>query len=209
MGIKAQQVITKARRLLVDLGADRWADPDLLGWLNSGQREIVMLKPNSNTAYVTTQLVAGTVQSITGVEFIEVIKNMGQFGNTPGPAVQPLNQNILDGLHPGWHTMAPSINVKYYMPNKKIPKQFMVHPPQPAIPGYVQILQAQYPGEIELDGNILDDIYETPLIDYIVARAFGEDTEVSDFNKSSNYMQRFTTALGGKAQAESISQDRV
>jgi len=208
--ITAESVMNKARKILNDAGSVRWDNADLLGWLNSGQKEIVLYKPNANTETAVITMVEGSVQTVTGLQFIRIISNVASNGTTATSVPSPVEQSVLDGLYPNWMAATPNATPKYYCFDRKLLKTFFVYPPQPASPGKVRILQSAAPAVI-LIGNIssatiLDDIYETPLIDYIVYRAFSEDTEVIDAAKSDAFFQKFVAAMGGKAQAETIGE---
>lgn len=209
MAINGATVVTKARAILSDVTPTMWSDADLVGWLNSGQRDIVLFKPNSFAQPTTIQLVPGTVQSIVGLEFIRVNRNMWDF-STPGDAVSPVDQEMLDTLYPGWHTVDASLVIKNYMFNKRDSLTFLVFPPQPSPAGYAEVVITPYPTDITIiaaviTGTILDDIFESALIDYVVSRALSEDTATADIAVSDKYMQRFLNALGGKNQAESLA----
>jgi len=210
MSIAGSAIIGKARQILSDLTATRWSDDELVGWLNSGQRAIVLWKPNSFAQPVPMQLVPGTLQTIIGLEFIRVNRNMWDM-TTPGQAVSPVAQDMLDDLLPTWHTEQASLVIKNYLFDKRDTQTFMVFPPQPDPAGYAEVVMTPYPTDIEvvegeITGNILSDIYENPLIDYIVSRALSDDTDTGDAVLSEKYFQRFTNALGGKLQAETSAQ---
>lgn len=211
MAIAAATTIGKVRAILVDLTATyTWSDADLVGWLNSGQREIVLLKPNAFASPVVETLQPGTVQTITGLAFIRVSRNMWD-ANTAGAAVTPIAQELLDELYPGWHTSPPSLVIKNYMFDKRQPQTFLVFPPQTNPAGYAEVIQTPYPTDVTIvssviTGNILRDMYEGALIDYTVYRALSEETGQADLATADKFYQRFINALGGKSQAEASSQ---
>lgn len=80
--ILASAIINKAANQLTDSTNVRWTRVELLGWLNDGQRQIVLMTPASTNKVQTVQLVAGTRQSIPtdGWTLLEVIRSMGQIG---------------------------------------------------------------------------------------------------------------------------------
>ena len=155
-------------------------------------------------------MVEGSVQAVTGLQFIRIISNVASNGTTATSVPSPVEQSVLDGLYPNWMAATPNTTPKYYCFDRKLLKTFFVYPPQPSPPGKVRVLQSVAPTVILIgnisSGTILDDIYETPLIDYIVYRALSEDTEVLDAAKSDAFFQKFVAAMGGKAQAETIGE---
>ena len=210
MSIAGAQVINNARIILSDLTATfRWSDAELVGWLNSGQRDIVSFKPDAFAKPVVIQLVPGTVQTITGLEFIRVNRNMWD-SVTPGNAVTPISQELLDVFYPAWHIATPSLAIKHYIFDKRQTQTFMVWPPQPITPGYAEVVQALYPTDIQIlnsiiTGDILDEIFESALIDYVVYRALSDDTVTTDTAIAGQYRQSFISAIGGRSQAENTT----
>jgi hypothetical protein len=210
MAITGAQVISKARSILSDLTATyRWSDAELVGWLNSGQREIVLYKPNVFAQPVVMQLVPGTVQTIVGLEFIRVNRFFWDF-TTPGYAVSDISQELLDTLYPQWHVAPASMVIKNYMFNKRATQEFLVFPPQPNPAGFAEVVLTPYPTDITIvgatiTGNIIDDIFEKPLVDYVVSCALSDDTSTNDAVVADKYHQRFISALGGQAQAEAAA----
>ena len=204
--ITALSIIVKAQKVLQDATGVRWDNTELLGWLNSAQREIVLYKPNSNSKGQAVKLVAGTRQALPtdGVQLIDVVRNMGTSGNTPGRAVRQIERETLDAVNHDWHASSASTTAKHYVYNPLEPKAFYVYPPQPvASQGYVEIVYGALPPDATINGTIsVDDIYETPLIDGTLYRAFSKDSEYADVNKASVHHQAFITALTGKARVE-------
>lgn len=205
--INSDAILAKAAIVLNDTAYERWTAPELLGWLNDGQRAIVIHKPNACVKNVSVQLVAGTKQTIPadGVQLIDIPRNMGAAGATPGAVVRLTGRANLDAYVPNWHSSTPSAVVKHFMFNALDPKHFYVYPPQPATSmGYVEAIYGATPVDVTTGTAIsLDDIYETPLLDYVLYRAFSKDTEFApDPTRAAAHQQAFLAAVGGKAQAE-------
>ena len=206
--IIANSVIEKAQTILQDTTGVRWPVADeLLGWLNDGQREVVIFKPNSHVKNVAVRLAAGTKQSLPadGVQLIDVVRNMGTDGNTPGRAVRITMREVLDSQLPNWHTVTASTDSKHYVYSLLDPKNFYVYPPQPSgNQGYVEIVYASSPTNATLNGPItLDDIYQNVLVDYILYRAYSKDAEyAADQNRAAIHQNAYIAALTGKAKVE-------
>lgn len=205
--LTAQSVIDKAQIILQDTTGIRWPDAELLGWLNDGQREIVLYKPNAYVKNSAVALVPGTKQELPGdgVQLIEVVRNMGTNGTTPGKAIRITIREILDAQLPDWHFSEPSAVVKHYMYSLLDPKHFYVFPPQPnTSPGYVELIYGASPAEATLVSTItLDDIYQTVLVDYILYRAYSKDSEYSaDSARANLHQAAYMAGLTGKAKVE-------
>jgi len=138
--MQAQDIITKVQGILLDSSGDRWLDTELLGYLNMAIKQTIILKPDASTKTEAVQLVSGTRQSLpaTGYQLIDVIRNMGADGNTPGRIVRLLRRQTLDNSDPDWHTTENAV-VQHYTYDEREPRNFYVYPGQPATPSYVEL----------------------------------------------------------------------
>jgi hypothetical protein len=205
--IVASSLISRASILLQDTTNIRWTQDELLGWLNDGQREIVLIKPNACVKNQALPLVAGTKQSLPddSLSLIDVTRNLGVNGTTPGPAIRVCSREILDAQLPNWHTLAGNATVKHYMYNPMDVKHFYVYPPQPATgTAQVELIYAYSPADIAIGAAIsVDDIYATALVNYVLFRAYSKDTEyAANASLASAYYQAFTALLGAKVGGE-------
>jgi hypothetical protein len=203
--VTVASVIDKTQVILQDTTGIRWPDDELLGWLNDGQREIVLYKPNTFVRNTSVRMSSGTKQGLPadGVQLIDVVRNMGINGSTAGRAIRITMREILDSQIPNWHTETPDNEVKHYMYSMLDPKNFYVYPPNTGN-GYVELVYGAAPTDATLNSTItLDDIYQTILVDYILYRAYSKDTEfAADVNRASSHQQAYLTALTGKAKVE-------
>ncbi len=195
------------RQVLQDAEGVRWTDPELLDYLNEGQRSILTFKANAYVRSRVIKLTTGTLQNLPedGVQLIDVPRNMGTSGQNPGRAIRIVRRELLDAKVPRWHAADPSAEAKHYMYAPLQPKHFLVYPPQPpTLQGHVEIVYGALPPDTTLNGAIsVDDIYEAPLIDYVLHRSFAKDTEfAADQNRSAQHFQAFVNALTGKAKNE-------
>lgn len=205
--ILASAIIAKAQVVLQDTAGVRWPLAELLGYLNEGQRAILTYKSNAYVRTRAVQLTTGTLQTLPddAVQLFDVVRNMGQNGTTPGRAVRLTKRELLDAQVPNWHAATPSSEVKHYMYAEASPRTFLVYPPQPpSAPGYVEMVYGAIPPEVAQNQAIeVDDIYEIPLLDFMLYRAWMKDSEFNaDGNRSTAHMQAFVTALTGKARNE-------
>lgn len=206
--VTVASVIDKVATLLQDATHIRWTEDELLGWLNDGQREIVFYKPNSFVKNVAVQMATGTKQSLPadGVQLIDVVRNMGTNGSTPGRAVRITIREILDSQVPNWHAATPETTVKHYMYSVQDPKNYYVYPPNTGT-GFVEIVYGAAPTNATLASTItLDDIYQTVLVDYMLYRAYSKDTEfAADAARATQHQTAYLSALTGKAKVEVVA----
>lgn len=220
--ISARAVINRAKRIIQDQTGVRWPNDELLQWLNSGQREIVSLRPDAGAITETRQLVAGTKQSVpdSSIRVLDIIRNMGLDGSTPGDVVTYVTRNILDTQLRGWHYSTPSPTAVHWTYDDREPRTFYVFPPQPATGrGSIDIIHSECPEPCTLAGVALDDgvgttiasadsliriddIYEPSLVDYVVFRSYNKNQEYVQQGVDMKFWQKFVTGLGLKMQVD-------
>ena len=202
--ISTASVIDKAQTVLQDTTGVRWPDAELLDWLNDGQQSIVIYKPNAYVRTIAVLMVQGTKQSLPsdGVQLVNVVRNMGANGTTPGRAIRIAQQEMLDARVPNWHGSTASAEVQHFVYSALNPKTFYVYPPNTGT-GYVEMAYGAEPPNATLGGAItVDNIYQTALLDYMLYRAFSKDTEFADQSRSTSYLNAFIAALTGKVRVE-------
>jgi hypothetical protein len=207
--ITGQTIATKVQKLLHDETAVRWTEAELVGWINSAQKEIVLYKPNSITSTLDYQLDPGTFQNVSAkagfanvIQLLDVIRSTT--GGANGKAVTNISREILDSTLPDWHSVTATAVPLHYIHNPLDPKNFYVYPPNTGA-GSVQILVAVEPTDlVALASNLsLDSIYESVVLDYVLYRAFSKDTEhTANMQRSAGHYNAFMAALKGKFQME-------
>jgi hypothetical protein len=186
MPISAQSIIRRAVETMQDNTSVRWPVAELVRYLNDGQREVVLYRPDSMVTNATVALVAGAKQAVptNGSKLIDVIRN------TAGTkrSVRMTVRNILDTQSPNWYNLAGVTEILHYMYDARDPKVFYVYPPAASTGASVEIVYSAYPTDITepadgalytaVTGNIsLPDIYGNVLADYILYRAYTKDSE--------------------------------
>lgn len=186
MPISAQSIIRRVVETMQDNTSVRWPVAELVRYLNDGQREVVLYRPDSMVTNATVALVAGAKQAIptNGSKLIDVIRNTGGTKRS----VRMTVRNILDTQSPNWYNLTGLTEILHYMYDPRDPKVFYVYPPAAASGASVEIVYSAYPTDITepadgavysaVTGNIsLPDIYGNVLADYILYRAYTKDSE--------------------------------
>jgi len=105
--MKVSDLIQRARKLLNDEDQVqyRWADAELISWINDAQRAVATLRPDACPDTKIVNLVAGTKQSIPAENFrlLDIVRNVASDGVTPGRAVGIIERETLDLFDPYWH----------------------------------------------------------------------------------------------------------
>ena len=186
MTTAAQSIIRRVVETLQDTTSVRWPVAELVRYLNDGQREVVLYRPDSMVTNATVTLTAGAKQALpsNGSKLIDVIRNSA--GNKR--SVRMTARNILDTQTPSWYNLTGVTEILYYMYDPRDPKVFYVYPPAASTGASVDLVYSAYPSDITepadgavfsaVTGNIsLPDIYANILADYIMYRAYTKDTE--------------------------------
>lgn len=215
--ILVSSVLDRAGRKLIDTGFDHWTKPELLDALNDGQRVLVSVKPDANTAHANHTLAAGTLQTIPddGLVFQRVLRNLGT-GDAPGRAVTWTSLEFFDSLRPDWHTDKAKATVRHYLYDPGDPEHFYVWPPQPDPPGKVELVYAAAPADcVSPDSDPqatvqLDDIYVPALVDFMLSSALEKQGKQypQHLQASRQHYGKFLQALGVKEQGESLQEPR-
>lgn len=212
MAITAQSIIRRCVDTLQDSTSVRWPVAELVRYLNDGQREIVLHRPDAGLASATISCVAGTKQSIppNGAKLIEVVRNAKPGGTFR--AVRLINKELLEAQIPNWHTMTPQDEVLHFMYDVRDPKGFYVYPPA-TTNARLDITYSAYPTDVAeppdgstytaVTGNIsVPDIYANALQDYILYRAYTKDSEYAgNAQRAQAHYAAFANALGVEVKA--------
>lgn len=203
MAILASKIISDVAKQLQDDTNVAWPRAELFGWLNMGRRQVCIAKPDAFVKNESRQLAAGTKQTIPAEAniLIKVTRNMGANGTTPGRAILPVPLNVLDEQNPNWHAAPASATALHAGFDERDPKHFYVFPPQPATgQGYAEIIYSATPPDIasENDEIGLSDLFEGALFNFVMAMAYGKDSEYTRNDaKAADYLKRAGDLLAG------------
>lgn len=206
MTIAASSIIRRCTDTLNDTTSVAWPAAELVRYLNDGQREIVLHRPDALPKNSVFTLVAGAKQSLPpdGSKLIDIPNNAG--GSKRAIRFLP-NRRVLDDWTPGWQGLAGVSEILHYVYDPRDPRTFYVYPPAAA---GVQVngVYAAYPADLaepaegskwmDVVGNIsLPDIYANALIDYILYRAYTKDNGyANNAARATAYYAAFANALG-------------
>lgn len=194
-------LIARARDLLLDSVAPyRSTDAELLRWVSDAQRVIVSLVPESYPESRSVKLATGTYRQAIPADALRLLdmpRNTGSNGTTPGPVIRLIGRSVLDGVNPNW-TAETGTTVEHYIYDYKTPRQVLVYP-TPSSDVYVEMVFSKNPAEISsASGSVaLDDSYAALILDYVAFRAFSKDVDSQTSTaKAAGYMSMFSEAVG-------------
>jgi hypothetical protein len=207
-----QSILDRAIVILQDTTNVRWPAVELVDWVTDGEREAVMFKPSAYSKNESMLLTAGTKQTIpaTGIQLLDVVRNTGPNGTSPGRAIRLIEREILDANTPDWHYMAATAVVKHFTYASNDPKTFYVYPPSTGS-SYAELVYSAAPPVATLGGTLsIDDIYQGAILDYVLYRAYQKDAEyAADPARAASHYQAFVTALAGRNKSEKTENPNV
>ena len=205
MSVAVNNLVDRVELLLQDTSNVRWGASELIYWLNDGQREVVLIKPDVSVTNESVLLVAGTKQTIPtdGIQLSDLVRNMGTDGTTVGKTISLIERRVLDTLLPTWHSDIASTVVKHFMFDTRDPRHYYVYPKSPGT-NYVEIVYTSPPATVAAGGNIsIPDIYSNCLIDYMLYRAYAKDADfVGNSERALAHYSAFQRSLGIRTEAE-------
>jgi len=200
MAIAASVITDECSNLLYDETGVRWPEAELLDYLNAGITAVLVYKPDAYVVDSTVQLATGSRQTIPadGVEFLEMINNAGSGGATPGRAIRKVDRNHLDHMTPDWHTTTGS-QVLHYTFDPRNPKVFYIYP-HVSTTWYARINYTGIPDRLTATSEDvpISEIYQTPLVNWVMAYAHAKNFKAGDANRSNMYLSRFNDFFGVK-----------
>lgn len=217
MPISAQSVIRRATDVLQDPTSIRWPVDELVRWLNDAQRAIVKVRPDALNITTTMALALGSRQDLDNAvlspppaKLIEITRNLA--ATSSKRAITKVDRHIMDRQLPGWHAMAPTVNIDHYMFDPRDPKTFYVYPPAAAT-AQLEVMYSAYPTDIaepapggtfaSVTGNLaLADIYADDVLNLVLSRCYNKDAEyTANAVLADKYMAMATASLGAEIAA--------
>lgn len=204
MAIAAQSIIRRVVETLQDPTSIRWPVSELVRYLNDGQREIKLHRPDTVRQTGDIALVPGSRQKLpaNADKLIEIWHNKAS-----KRAVQMVDRRILDDQTPGWHALPGSADILHYTYDPRVPTEFFVYPPASGGNSLVGAFSVNptdiaEPADGALYTAVVGDIQiidslANCLQDYILARAFMKDSEYAGNGaRAQTHYTMFTNALG-------------
>lgn len=201
--VLASQIIDRASLALQDTDNVRWKRPELLGYLNAGQRETVVRKPTAWVRRSNMTLAVGTLQGLPVTDdagVVDPILLIDVPSNACGRAVRPIARALLDAYNADWRTAPQTRIVQHFMLDPQDPKRFLVYPPNDGT-GCLELVYSATPPAISTETALitLDDIYQDALLDYVLYRGYSKDAEyAADPGRAAARYAAFAASLAGR-----------
>lgn len=180
---------------------------DWIRYLNSALRSLVLARPDSSVKTTAVQLTANTTKQSLPTEafrLIDISRNMGTDGLSPGRIITPIDREVLDLTNRLWHQGTVRTYIDHFCYDNQNPRIFYVTPPvHGSTAVYVEMSYSWLPTTITAVGDaiVVDDVFANPLIAWMLYRAFTVDDEEVNFGKGQAMMQEFFNLLNLEVQA--------
>lgn len=227
----ATEVIRRVSTALFDPTNVRWSLSELVDYINDGQRQIILLRPDSNAVTASLRLVSGSKQSIPlvdgvdpntvptpkGIRFLRAVRNMGGDGRTPGRAIRECSRVALDNEVPDWHFANPAAVVQHYIFDNIAPKTFYVYPAVPQAGNvYAEIIYSGLPVTVQKNGDgsptsatdllTLSDQYINALVDFVLMRCYAKDASYAgNMQRAQVHLEAFGNSLNVSMSTEFLA----
>ncbi len=200
--ITGSTLVAKAQLVAQDVSGVRWTAAEWLSFVNDAQIGIVMMKPVASIKIASQPLAVGTKQSLPadGIDFLEITRNTGVGGLTPGLTPRRVSRDAMNAQLPTWQSVTPTAVVTNYMHDPEQREIFHVYPPSDGT-AQVEVSYVAYPARLYAVGDTmtLDDMYEAPMLDYMLYRAYLKDIEfVGNAERALFHLKQCETQLGVK-----------
>jgi len=213
MSLTFADIITGARQILHDqsAGAYRWDDTVMLAKAGKAQREIVKGKPDEASVRKSLQLTAGkalhAILPDTAWQIIDVVCNMGEDGESPGPTVNYAERSDLDRADRKWHLAPPSTTIYNWLRDRSDIRRFYTYPTaHPLTRVWVELIYADTPAmpTATTDKLVIRDIQQTAIELVTAGLALMEDDPKADIPRGTALIKSGFDSLRMSAGAEQI-----
>jgi hypothetical protein len=214
--VKVIDIIQRVESILQDSGV-RWPRIELQTWINEAYLNIVLLRPDANAKTGTFTCAAGTRQTLdsvftSAISLLDITRNVA--ATSAKKVVRLVSRSTLDDQLSEWHAETPTVDIQHYTFDPRHPKQFYVYPPATAA-AELEVIYTDTPGSHALTATqldpangdptviLLDDIYMSPIIDWVLYRAYAKDAEsAANEARAAAAFQAFSGAIGSKTQVD-------
>ena len=214
--VKVTDIIRRVEDVLQDTNI-RWPRTELQNWMNETYLAITLARPDANAKTGSFTCVAGTRQVLTadfpsGLRLLDVTRNLAS--DSGYKVIRLVARSVLDDQRPAWHAETGTTAIQHYTFDPRQPKEFFVYPPA-TTSAEVEVVYTDSPGahaqtESQLDPTgtdattiLLDDIYMSPMIDWILYRAYSKDAEYgANEQRAQAAYNAFNSALNMKNQVD-------
>ncbi len=198
MTLLASTVLDSAAGTLLDTAHRTWSAAELLDYLNEALRMTASAAPTMFTVQEFVVLQAGPLQELPddGLELVDITQNF------TGRVVTQVDKGLLDEAERFWPRATQVPQVEHFTMDPRNPRRYKVFPPNDGF-GQVELLYNAIPPEVAdpADEISIPASYQSPLINFVLAKAYMKNSKRQDLAKSSGYFAQWGQNLGLSASA--------
>ncbi|MBI9090717.1 MAG: hypothetical protein JEZ12_15985 [Desulfobacterium sp.] len=198
---------------LTDSGNVIWPEMDIIyPAITEAQNFIVFLRPEASSSVVPFTCAAGSCKQeipATGLAFLDVTRNLGLNGTTPGKPIKKIPKAVLDDSVPGWTIEETTDRIQQYVFEPENPRFFWVYP-TPSVALQVELSQSLVPAPVAsgTDTISLPDTYITPILEWVKAVCLLMPSAGTNTNLGLQHQAAFYTMLGVKRQTDETTEQK-
>lgn len=184
-----------------------WNDETKTKFVNEAILMIANLRPDSSPGVVDFPIIAGSAKQTIpddGFIFMEATRNIGGSGRP----IKQIDRGSLDNTVPSWSVPADGVTgIEVAMFDQRIPKAFYIYPvPSAGTSLTIELMYGKTPATFTgTEASLpIDDIWLTPIKEFVLYRAFGMNSKRMNINRSATHLNAFYNALNIKAQNDTI-----
>lgn len=206
MTLAASTILDSAARTLLDTAHRTWSADELLDYLNEALRMTASAAPTMYSVQAFVVLEAGPLQTLPedGLELVDITQNF------TGRVVTQADKGLLDEAERFWPRSTQVPGVEHFTFDPRNPRRYKVFPPNDGF-GQVEILYNAIPPQVMYESEDIDipASYQTPLINFVLAKAYMKNSKRQDLAKSSGYFAQWGQNLGLSASAMTAVMPKV
>jgi hypothetical protein len=171
--------------------------------MNDGCKAILAAAPDANVLTAAVAMTAGARQAPfdaqTGIRIVDFVGN----GASSGKAVRIVDKKTLDAALPDWQDDGQTAVATDVMVDPEDPLVYWCYPPNNGSGQMRMKYQAHITDMTPATTTfVLNAIWTSAAIDYVLYRAFNKDSEYGDPKRAEYYFQKFSLAVGLKEGAD-------
>ena len=198
MSIAASDVITQAAAIYQDTGYDRVTALDWVRHLNTAIKRLIGLRPDAYYKTTTMQLASGALQELPSeaIRLIDITRNMGSDGATPGTPITEVDKDTLDRTL-SWYAETAEPAVEHYAYDDRKPRHFLISPP---CTNYIELSYSYLPTALTASTDSIASMpqtFEADLVNWMLYQAYLMDSdEPNNWQQAQFYYNAFMQGLG-------------
>ena len=174
--------------------------------LNQAIETIASFRPDATSTTEVVALVKGAKQELpTGAQqLIEILRNMGSDGSSPGKAITKTTRSALDAFNRDWMNKTGTSIEHWIYDITQSKNIFWVCPAVPSGGLHVEMIYSQQPTKItaQTDEIPLSSVYFEPIYHHMLFQIFAGESEDANFKRGMEHWSVFKDLLGLKQQTD-------